>query len=45
MYTLEHTIHHMALLRIAVYAVSTIELPEDFGVAGSTIKHKKEWAQ
>ncbi|MBO9562519.1 MAG: hypothetical protein J7621_07090 [Niastella sp.] len=41
MYTLEHTIHHMALLRIGIQSVSTVELPEDFGVAGSTIKHRK----
>lgn len=44
-YNLEHTIHHMALLRIGVKVVSTISLPEDFGLAASTIKHRTLCAQ
>jgi len=41
MYNLEHTVHHMALIRVGISLTSTIVLPEDFGVAASTIKYKK----
>lgn len=44
-YNLEHTIHHMALIRIGINEVSQISLPDYFGVASSTIKHRKECAQ
>jgi hypothetical protein len=44
-YNLEHTIHHMALIRVGLTEVSTITLPENFGVASSTIKYKKQCAQ
>ncbi|RYG45838.1 MAG: DinB family protein [Chitinophagaceae bacterium] len=44
-YNLEHTIHHMALIRVGINEVSAIRLPEDFGVATSTVKHRKQCAQ
>lgn len=41
-YNLEHTVHHMALIRVALLSNSSIQLPDDFGVAASTIKHKNK---
>lgn len=41
-YNLEHTIHHMALLKIGVkVAAPQIELENEFGVAPSTIKFQQ----
>jgi hypothetical protein len=44
-YNLEHSIHHMALIRIGINEVSPISLSDDFGVASSTIKHRRQCAQ
>ena len=44
-YNLEHTIHHMALIRVGINEVSSVILPDEFGVAYSTIKFRKECAQ
>lgn len=41
-YNLEHTIHHMALIRVGLTEVTNITLPENFGVASSTVKYKKQ---
>jgi len=45
MYNIEHTVHHMALIRVGICLISKIQLPEDFGFAASTIKYKKAFAQ
>ena len=45
MYNMEHTVHHMALIRVGINEVSTINIPEGFGVATSTIKYRKSCAQ
>lgn len=45
MYNLDHTIHHMALIRVAVCLTSSITLAPDFGVAAATINYKKACAQ
>lgn len=44
-YNLEHTVHHMALIRVGINEVATITVPDGFGVASSTIKHRKACAQ
>jgi uncharacterized damage-inducible protein DinB len=45
MYNIEHTVHHMALIRVGICLISKILLPEDFGFASSTIKYNKACAQ
>ena len=44
-YNLEHTIHHMALIRVGINEVSSISLPAEFGVAYSTIKFHQQCVQ
>lgn len=44
-YNLEHTIHHMALIKVALLDCVEVIVPEGFGVASSTIKYKKACAQ
>lgn len=44
-YNLEHTIHHMALIRVGLAEVTSLSLPENFGVATSTMKYKQQCAQ
>jgi hypothetical protein len=42
-YNIEHTIHHLAIVKIALKAAHPeIVLPEHFGVAPSTIRHRQE---
>jgi hypothetical protein len=43
-YNLEHTIHHMALIRVGLGELANIELPESYGVASATVKYKKSCA-
>lgn len=44
-YNLEHTIHHMALIRVGIVELTKITLPDTFGVAPSTIEYRKICAQ
>jgi hypothetical protein len=44
-YNLEHSIHHMALIRVGINEVSSVILPDEFGVAYSTIKFRQLCAQ
>ena len=44
-YNLEHTIHHMALIRVGLKELIDIELPDHYGMASATVKHKKSCAQ
>ena len=45
MYNLEHCIHHQALIKVAISILTNITVPESFGVAASTIKHRKKCVQ
>jgi hypothetical protein len=43
---LEHTIHHMALIRIGIRDTGSEHfLPEGYGIASSTLQHRRECAQ
>jgi len=45
-YNLEHTIHHMALIRIGIRELnSLLVLPEGYGIAPSTLKNRRACAQ
>jgi hypothetical protein len=45
-YNLEHTIHHMALIRIGIRDTgSALDLPESYGIASSTIQFHRKCAQ
>lgn len=43
LYNIEHAIHHMALIQIAVQSdFPTVDLPMHFGVAYSTVQHQSK---
>lgn len=44
-YNLEHTVHHMALIRVGINEVSTLTVPDGYGVASSTVKYRKACAR
>ncbi|NJM80790.1 MAG: DinB family protein [Flavobacterium sp.] len=45
LYNLEHSIHHQALIKVALIKYPNIQLPENFGIAKSTIEYKKQCVQ
>lgn len=44
-YNLEHTIHHMALIRIGLRELGDFSVNDSYGVASSTIKYRHQCAQ
>lgn len=44
-YNLEHTVHHMALIRVGLQEVASVKVPEGFGIASSTIKFRAACAR
>ena len=43
MYAFDHTIHHLAIVKIGTHsAFPAINMPEDLGVAPSTLKYRKD---
>jgi hypothetical protein len=44
-YNLEHTIHHMALIRVGINELSAVQVDESFGIASATIKYRSTCAQ
>ncbi|UOX32603.1 DinB family protein [Flavobacterium sediminilitoris] len=45
LYNLEHSIHHQALIKVAIIKNQNIEISHNFGVAKSTIEFKTQCAQ
>ena len=44
-YNIEHTIHHMALIRIGLKEIGFQNIPTNFGIAPSTVKFRNQCAQ
>ena len=44
-YNLEHSIHHQALIKVALYNFPHIIISDSFGVAPSTLEYRKQCAQ
>jgi hypothetical protein len=45
LYNLEHTIHHMAMIRVGITELIQAELPDHHVVASSTVKNRRSCAQ
>jgi hypothetical protein len=41
MFNLEHTIHHMALIRIGIHESTNLFVPAEFGVAPATTQYRR----
>jgi hypothetical protein len=41
-YNLEHAVHHNALIKAGLTECIEVDIPENFGIASSTIKHRKQ---
>src|SRR5450432_2402418 len=44
-YNLEHTIHHMALIRVGLRELGDVHVDDSYGVAPSTLKYRQQCAQ
>ena len=44
-YNLEHTIHHMALIRVGLRELGNIPVDDSYGVASSTLKYRQQCVQ
>ncbi len=45
LYNLEHSIHHQALIKVAVLKDKNIQICPEFGIAKSTIEYRNQCAQ
>ena len=45
MYNLEHTIHHLALIKVGIIQFTDLKLPDSFGVAPSTLQYRNQCVQ
>ena len=45
LYNLEHSIHHQAMIKVALYNFPHITISDAFGVAPSTLDYRKQCAQ
>lgn len=45
LYNLEHSIHHQALIKVALYNFPHIIISDTFGVAPSTLEYRKQCVQ
>ncbi|MEM9718364.1 MAG: hypothetical protein AAGA10_03915 [Bacteroidota bacterium] len=42
LYNIEHAVHHLAMIKIGLKAIAAeMELPDDFGIAQSTLSYRK----